>query len=1046
MSMSEKFPGVFKGAWSIAPAMLAGIVIGVSAAHVYLDYRVDGSLVATPSAFVLGLAVLLTGWLIFTRRLVHRDAGTPNQAPQAVVATGRDEAMAYVMLNRAPVLVAYVDSGRQFRFVNDTGARWIDRLRTTLVGADIEQALGPLNWFGACEPLERALAGTPAVFEWDFVCLDSGRMRLGTTILPDRREDGTVAGCQIVAVDATKYGEAIEAAQRSERRLRLIMDQIPVTITYIDSSYTYRYINRAQELWLGKSFQEVVNRKVLDVVGDKVFADIEPNIKTALSGNVVPIERRRVDRSGNVVWHSGRHVPDVNDEGEIVGTYTVFFDITQRANAEISLREREKELQAAMEAAKAASKAKSQFLANMSHEIRTPMNGVLGMAELLLSTEIEGNARKIAETIYRSGSTLLGIVNDVLDYSKIEAGKMELERASFDLRNLAEDVVEMMADGAIAKELEITLQVADDLAATFVGDSLRLRQVMTNLIGNAIKFTERGEISVEVLHATEDQLPPSMSGSSRDMQDLLLVRIKDTGIGMNEETLGRLFVAFNQADGSTTRKYGGTGLGLAICKELVELMGGQIGAESWIGAGSTLWFTVHLEAEGERVVPASAAIAGIRTLVVDDNATNREIIARQLRTLGMQITTARHGGRALEMLHASAERGEPYQLVITDQRMPVVGGLELAASMQSAPKLAAIPVILLTSARTSDDPADARATGITARLSKPVRPGELARIIVEIVGNEARVPDRKGGGESQRQRFNANILLVEDNPINRDIGVAILEGFGCAVECAEDGLIGVRASEDKRFDLILMDCQMPNMDGYEATKEIRMREAQIQAAMPGAAPSRYTIIAVTANAMQGDRERCLEAGMDDYLPKPYGRDQLAEILGRWLQRQDGAARHLQAVPSPDAPAVPPAARGDAAQAPLDITGGTLPAFDATVLQGVLPPGVRLESELARSFLDLFASEARRLVAGIERACSAGDCGAALSAAHSLKSTAGSVGAVAISMLARKLEAEARAGEAASLAGYAASLRRELERFLADLNVQRLTAQPGVCAA
>lgn len=238
------------------------------------------------------------------------------------------------MLNRAPDLVAYVDSDQRFQFVNDTGVRWIDKLRTSFAGVDVEQALGPLNWFGASEPLAHALAGTPAVFDWDFVCLDASRMRLGTTILPDRREDGTVAGCQIVAVDATRYGEAIEAAQRSERRLRLIMDQIPVAITYIDSSYTYRYINRAQELWLGKSFQEVVNRKVRDVVGEKVWADIEPNIRTALAGNIVPIERRRVDRSGNVVWHSGRHVPDVNDDGEIVGTYTVFFDITQRVNAD----------------------------------------------------------------------------------------------------------------------------------------------------------------------------------------------------------------------------------------------------------------------------------------------------------------------------------------------------------------------------------------------------------------------------------------------------------------------------------------------------------------------------------------------------------------------------------------------------------------------------------------------------------------------------------------------------------------------------------------
>jgi PAS domain S-box-containing protein len=1066
MNMPQKSLDRLRGAWPTAQAMLPGIVIGVSAAYVYADYRAAGSLAATPSAFVLALAVLLAGWLSFSRRLVHRDAQTANQATQPSAAGTREAVMAYGMINRAPVLVAYVDSNRKFQFVNATGARWIDKLRTTLVDADVEQALGPLNWFGANEPLARALAGTPALFEWDFVCLDTGRMRLGTTMLPDRREDGTIAGCQIVAVDTTKYGEAIEAAQRSERRLRLIMDQIPVTITYIDSSYTYRYINRAQELWLGKSYQEVVNRRVIDVTGEKVFADIEPNIKTALSGNVVPVERRRVDRAGNVVWHSGRHVPDVNDDGEVIGTYTVFFDVTQRANAEISLREREKELESAMEAAKAASRAKSQFLATMSHEIRTPMNGVLGMAELLLGSGLDDNARKIAETIHRSGSLLLRIVNDILDFSKVEAGKMELENAPFDLRNFAEEIVETMADGANSKGLEMTLQVADDLAGTFIGDPLRLRQIMTNLIGNAIKFTEQGEVSVEFLRATADQLPPSMSTAQQDLQDRVLVRVKDTGIGMNEETLGRLFAAFTQADGSTTRKYGGTGLGLAICKQLVELMGGRIGAESWIGGGSTLWFTVQLKSEGQpaKPQPASAAFAGVRTLVVDDNATNREIIARQLRSLGMKITTAPHGTRALEMLHAAADRDEPYRLVITDQHMPVLDGPALVASIQSAPTLAAIPVVLLTSAKTSDDPADARATGISARLAKPVRPAELARTITDIIegketrapernvaaekqparavaptSNETRAPERNLATENTAPRFDAHILLVEDNPVNRDIGVMILEGLGCTVECAEDGLIGVRATEQKRFDIILMDCQMPNMDGYEATREIRLREAQMPVAAPGAAPSRNTIIAITANAMPDDRELCLEAGMDDYLPKPYRRDQLAEILGRWLRRQDSAPRRLQLVTSRDAPSAPPA-RSDAAPAPLDSTGSTLPAFDAGVLKEVLPQGAGLESELARKLLNLFASDAGKLIAEIERACSAGDCNVAYRTAHTLKSSGGLVGAMAISTLARELEAEARAGHAASLAGYSASLRRELERFLVDAGVQRLTAQ------
>lgn len=1038
MSTPWGISNLLKGAGSIPPATLAGIVIGVAAAYVYGDYQLAGSFGATPSVFVLGLAILIAGWLIYTRHHAHRDDVTPDQTTQPVAAGSRDEAMSYGMINRAPVLIAHVDSNRQFQFVNDTGVRWIDRLRTTtLVGTDVEQVLGPLNWFGVSEPLERALAGTPAVFEWDFVCLETGRMQLGTTILPIRLDDGTIAGCQIVAVDVTKYGKAIEAAQRSERRLRLIMDQIPVTITYIDSSYTYRYLNRAQELWLGKSSREVVNRSVRDVVGEKVWADIEPNIRTALAGNTVPIERRRVDRSGNVVWHSGRHVPDVNDDGDVVGTYTVFFDVTQRANAEIALREREKELETAMEAAKAANKAKSQFLSNMSHEIRTPMNGVLGMAELLLRTDIDGNARKIAETIHSSGKSLLRIVNDVLDFSKIEAGKIELEKTPFHLRNLAEEVVEMMANSAIAKGLEITLQVADELPPMLIGDPLRLRQILTNLISNAIKFTEHGEVSVEVLRARGGEVPMSMSNLSQDPQDCVLVRVKDTGIGMNEETLGRLFVAFNQGDGSITRKYGGTGLGLAICKQFVEMMGGNIGAQSWIGGGSTLWFTVRLEAAREQPTPllASAAVAGVRALVVDDNATSREIIARQLRALGMQIKTAVNGGRALEMLHEAADRGEPCGLVITDQCMPVVDGPELVASMQSTPSLASIPVILLT----VGDSANARTTGIRARLSKPVRSGELARTVAEVVSNQTRVPERKHAVETPLARFDAHILLVEDNPVNQQIGVIVLEGLGCTVECANDGLIGIHAVEEKHFDLILMDCQMPNMDGFEATRQIRMREARMQAAKPGAVLPRSTIVAVTANAMQGDRERCLQAGMDDYLSKPYGPEQLAEVLERCLRRQDG----VRLPPSPQLTAP----RDAQAEAPASgITDGILPVFDASALKKSLPQGAKFESELTCNILTLFASDARRLVTEVQRACGAADCDAVLRAAHSLKSSAGLVGAVAICTRARELEAQARAGNAASLPGYSAALQRELERFLVNRRVQRLTAQPGTAAA
>jgi signal transduction histidine kinase/DNA-binding response OmpR family regulator/HPt (histidine-containing phosphotransfer) domain-containing protein len=738
------------------------------------------------------------------------------------------------------------------------------------------------------------------------------------------------------------------------------------------------------------------------------------------------------------VWHSGKHVPDVNDDGTVVGTYSVFFDVTQRARTELALREREQQLGAAIKAAEAASKAKSQFLANMSHEIRTPMNGVLGMAELLLSTPNEWEQRKFAETIHRSGQTLLGIINDVLDFSKIEAGKMKLERAPFDLRDLSEEVVDLMAELAGAKGLELTLDVADDLPATFIGDPLRVRQAMTNLIGNAIKFTQQGEVSVDIRHASPEQLP---AGASSDSDEYVHIRIRDTGIGMSEELVGRLFTAFNQADESTTRKYGGTGLGLAISKQLVEMMGGRIGAESRSGVGSTLWFTVPLGAERKTAEASPSAVSGVRALIVEANATSREIRARQLRTLGMEVQTAEHGGQALELLNDAVAAGRTTQIVIADQNMAVVDGLALVSSMKAAPALAGIPVILLTSIMSSRDPNVARTPGIAAQLSKPVRPAELAAKIADVMGIRTAMPARAGTQKPALPQFKAHVLIVEDNPINQQVGIAMLKAFGCTAECAGDGAIGARRAMEKRFDLILMDCNMPTMDGFDATRQIRMAEKRNQAAMLEAAPPRYTIVALTADATQSIRDRCMEAGMDDYLSKPYRRDQLAECLARWLRGHESAPR----LPEPaQACADAPATASQPAAATHEPKMSALPAFDAAVLKEALSVEADSDPELARGFIDLFVADAGKLVAEVERACGAGDCVAAYQAAHSLKSASGSVGASAISSLAGELETEARAERIASLESYARSLRAELERFLAHPDVR--VAAPVACAA
>ena len=875
----------------IAAAIAGGIAIGAAAACLYADVRGGGSLGAMSITALILCAFGAAGVAYacsYTRRRAHVSAHPVEPVP----VTDESGAMLQMMIDRASMLVCYIDCAQKIRFVNRSGERWIKRNHRAIIGADAQQALGPLNWTDLSGPLARALAGSPVTFDWTFMCAETGRALLHTEILPDLRPDGSAAGCQIVAFDAADYAATIEDARHSERRMRIILDQVPVTITYIDADFRYQYINRAQELWLGRKVEDVVGRHVREVVGESVWKDIAPNLTTALAGNTVPVERQRLDRSGTPVWHSGRHVPDVSEDGTVVGTYSVFFDVTQRARTELALREREQQLKEAIKAAEAANKAKSQFLANMSHEIRTPMNGVLGMAELLLSTRIEGTQRKFAETIHRSGQTLLGIINDVLDFSKIEAGKMRLERVPFDIRELAEEVIELMAELAAAKGLELTLDVSDDLPSTFIGDPLRVRQVLTNLVGNGIKFTKQGEVSIEIGRETPEPMSSSADSLS-DMPCMVHVRVRDTGIGMSEEQAGRLFTAFSQADESTTRKYGGTGLGLAISKQLVEMMGGTIGADTEPGVGSTLWFAVPLSFEGGTREPESALGTGVRALVVEVNATSREIRSRQLRSLGMDVVTAEHGGEALDQLHTSASDGTPFHVVVADQKMPALDGLGLASAMRLVPAFSGVPVILMSSLHSTCDADLAHAARISAQLTKPLRTRELATTIVEVLGRDAPASARTSAQKPALPQFNAHILLVEDNVVNQQVCVAMLKSLGCTIECAPDGAAGARAALEKRFNLILMDCNMPVLDGFDATRQIRMAEKRNQAALLEAAPPRYTIIALTADATLETRDRCMEAGMDDHLLKPCRRDELAQCLARWLKGHETVARRKE---------------------------------------------------------------------------------------------------------------------------------------------------------
>ena len=893
-----------------------------------------------------------------------------------------------------------------------------------------------------------------------------------TWTLEEQQFANSMANLVSLALESTERLQAEVALRKSEERIRSIIDTALDAVIGMDEQGHILDWNRRAESIFGWTRAEAIGRDLAETIIPPPYRDAHRRgLQHFLQSGKGTVLNKRIEITG--LRRDGTEFPielAISPLKTAAGyEFNAFVqDISER-------RQAEEELRGAKESAEAANRAKTQFLANMSHEIRTPMNGVLGMIDLMLATTLNSKQKRFAETVRQSGQNLLRIVNEILDFAKVEAGKLALEQVDFDVCETIEEVIDLVAERAQSKGLTLACEIDERVPIMLKGDPGRLRQILINLIGNAIKFTEHGEVIVRVqVEAEPEGLPTSnevelLPGEDEAVCDplsavprcCLRVSVTDSGIGIPPQAQAHIFEPFAQGDGSTTRKYGGTGLGLAIVKQLAEMMNGTVAVESTPGRGSTFSFTAQFELSADSSSDESRRrydLEGLRVLIVDSNPTTRSILENQLKAWRMHFGSAESGAEALSFLQYKTGRGTPYDVAILDAQLSDMDAVALTRAIKSQAGTAGLRLVMLTAVTRAEDVEALQHVGIQAVLTKPFRQSRLYDCLATVMGGspeEQAALCRVAAEDAEAPTLShGRILLAEDNPVNQEVALGMLEALGCQADLAANGREVLEALKRKAYDVVLMDCQMPEMDGFEATRRIRDMETRgvplcPLPLAPRPSPSRIPIVAVTAHAITGDRERCLAAGMDDYLSKPFMQDQLQALLVRWLPHPvtdtvtNGSTHTVTTVPNgadmgatvePDeSVALLPshealwrpqsnAATGDCSAA--SCVG--VPTIDPRAWESIRSLQRPGHPDMLCKVIGKYLTSSRQLIETMRLAVPQRDAPVLHRTAHSLKSSSATLGALRLAALCKEAEAMGRANDLEGMTALWDQLEAEYE--------------------